>query len=172
MVSTLDKEAPNLTAGGPPPKGGRISRSSQKTVKGFPRPQLDISAENFAKIVDTAFKFKLNPPFDPYANGINYLIASYINPYVGLTGYVGANPELRTECSSEGRNMVQLVAGLPGVESAQDAVIRWLLFERASQKVHPYNITVAEFTDRISDLRNKLGKKLGCEGRGLSLAMS
>jgi Ferritin-like domain len=46
--------------------------------------------------MDMAFNCKLNPPFDPYANGLNYLLASYIIPYVGLTGYVGANPKLQS----------------------------------------------------------------------------
>lgn len=52
---------------------------------------------------------------------------------------------------------MQLVAGLLAVESAQDAVIRSLLYERARMKVEPYDITVAEFTEHISDLRDKLG---------------
>ena len=53
--------------------------------------------------------------------------------------------------------MFQLVAGLLGVESGQDAVLRAMLFERSHEKVYPYNITVAEFSNRISNLRNKLG---------------
>lgn len=60
----------------------------------------------------------------------------------------------------------QLVAGLLAVESGQDAVIRALLYEHASRKVNPYNITVAEFTNRISELRNKLGKA-GLKDEGL-----
>lgn len=51
----------------------------------------------------------------------------------------------------------QLVAGLLGVESGQDAVIRALLYERAHLKVKPYGKTVAEFTNRFSELRDKLG---------------
>lgn len=54
--------------------------------------------------------------------------------------------------------MFQLVAGLLGVESGQDAVIRALLYEKAELKVRPYGISVAEFTNRISNLRNNLGK--------------
>ncbi|KAJ4793102.1 Desiccation-related protein PCC13-62 [Rhynchospora pubera] len=182
----LDKEVPQLAEGGPAPIGGRKAnldplindvvlqfayqevghlRAIKKTVKGFPRPQLDISAAHFAKIVDEAFEFKLNPPFDPYANGVNYLIASYIIPYVGLTGYVGASPKLQSAKAK------RLVAGLLGVESAQDAVIRGLLYERAGQKVLPYNITVAEFTSRISNLRNKLGKR-GVKDEGLVVPLA
>lgn len=51
----------------------------------------------------------------------------------------------------------QLVAGLLGVESAQDAVIRTMLYEKALSTVEPYNFTVAELTGQISKLRNKLG---------------
>jgi hypothetical protein len=50
------------------------------------------------------------------------------------------------------------VASLLGVEAGQDAVIRTLLYERADQKVLPYNLTVSTFTNRISWLRDKLGK--------------
>jgi hypothetical protein len=65
-------------------------------VRGFPRPLLDISAANFGKIIEQALNATLDPPFNPYENSVNFLIASYIIPYVGLTGYVGANPKLLT----------------------------------------------------------------------------
>ncbi|CAN0881896.1 Desiccation-related protein PCC13-62 [Linum grandiflorum] len=177
----LDVYAPSLAAGGPPSIGGRKAhldpvtqdiieqfawqevghlRAIKSKVRGFPRPQLDISAASFAKVINSAFGRPLSPPFDPYANSINYLIASYIIPYVGLTGYVGANPKLQAPASRK------LVAGLLAVESGQDAVIRGLLYERAMKKVDPYNITVAEFTNKISVLRNKLGKE-GVKDEGL-----
>ncbi|GER37009.1 desiccation-related protein PCC13-62 [Striga asiatica] len=188
----LDALAPNLTKGGPPPIGpmrAKLSpftrdviaqfalqefghlRAIQSTVPGFPRPLLNLSKEVFATIMNDAFGKPLVPPFDPYADDIKYLIATYVIPYVGLTGYVGANPKLQSPVSKK------LVAGLLGVESGQDAVTRTLLYEHALTKVFPYDITVAEFTDRISNLRNKLGKKclkdeglivepkLGAEGR-------
>ncbi|XP_010929545.1 ferritin-like catalase Nec2 [Elaeis guineensis] len=168
----LDQVAPNLTMGGPPPVGAKKAnldplirdivtqfayqevghlRAIEATVKGFPRPLLDLSSSNFAKIMNAALQRNLEPPFDAYANGINFLLASYLIPYVGLTGYVGENSMLSSALSK------RLVAGLLAVESAQDAVIRSLLYERAWTKVEPYDITIAEFTDRISDLRNKLG---------------
>lgn len=52
------------------------------------------------------------------------------------------------------------------MESGQDAVLRALLYERRKRKVVPYGITVAEFTDRISELRNKLGGE-GVKDEGL-----
>lgn len=71
-----------------------------------------------------------------------------------------------------------------GVESGQDAVLRTLLYERATQNVDPYGITVAEFTARISRLRNRLGMcgnkdegiivptRLGAENRTTSNILS
>ncbi|CAL5345618.1 unnamed protein product [Camellia sinensis] len=177
----LDSIAPNLTMGGPPPVGttkARLDpftkdvilqfafqevghlRAIKNTVRGFPRPLLNLSAEAFGNVMNSAFGRALKPAFDPYANELNFLLASYVIPYVGLTGYVGANPKLQSPISK------RLVAGLLAVESGQDAVIRVLLYERAREKVTPYGITVAEFTDRISVLRNKLGSA-GVKDEGL-----
>ncbi|XP_045792100.1 desiccation-related protein PCC13-62-like [Trifolium pratense] len=97
-----------------------------------------------------------------YANDINFLLASYLIPYVGLTGYVGVNPILQNPTYN------QLVAGLLGVESGQDAVIRTLLYERHALKVKSYRVSVAEFTDCISNLRNILGNG-GLKDVGLSI---
>ncbi|XP_075652716.1 ferritin-like catalase Nec2 [Castanea sativa] len=177
----LDKFAPNLTLGGPTPIGGKRAnlgpftrdvikqfalqevghlRAIQSTVKGFPRPLLNLSAESFAKVVDSAFETKLVPCFDPYRNGLNFLLASYLIPYVGLTGYVGASAKLQDPKSK------RLVAGLLGVESGQDAVIRALLYKYKNIKVRPYGKTVAEFTSRFSQLRDKLGNA-GVKDEGL-----
>ncbi|XP_020221858.1 desiccation-related protein PCC13-62 [Cajanus cajan] len=179
----LDVVAPNLTGGGPPPIGAKLVqldslakdfllqfafqevghlRAIKSKVKEFPRPLLDLRASSIAKLMDRAFGRTLNPPFDPYANSINFILAAYVIPYVGLTGYVGANPLLQKPSSRK------LVAGLLGVESGQDAVIRALLYEREAQLVQPYGVTVAEFTNRISRLRNKLGKA-GVKDEGITV---
>ncbi|XP_024994009.1 desiccation-related protein PCC13-62-like [Cynara cardunculus var. scolymus] len=181
MGMGLDTIQPDLTAGGPPPVGAKKAnlsslvndiitqfayqevghlRAIKKMVEGFPRPLLNLSEESFATVMNDACGEDLSPPFDPYANDINYLISCYVIPYVGLTGYVGANPKLQSPLSRK------LVAGLLGVESGQDAVIRSLLYERAKEKVSPYEMTVAEFTGKISGLRNKLGKN-GVKDEGL-----
>ncbi|XP_027338977.1 desiccation-related protein PCC13-62-like [Abrus precatorius] len=177
----LDVVAPNLAQGGPPPIGAKLAkldilvrdvilqfglqevghlRAIKSQVRGFPRPLLDLSSTSFGKIMNSAFGRPLHPPFDPYANEINFLLASYVIPYVGLTGYVGANPKLQNATSK------RLVAGLLGVESGQDAVIRALLYERRGLLVEPYGVSVAEFTNRISVLRNRLGKA-GLKDEGL-----
>ncbi|KAL1539149.1 desiccation-related protein PCC13-62-like [Salvia divinorum] len=177
----IDHFEPNLTKGGPKPLGAKKAKLSplikdiiaqfafqefghlraiQETVPGFPRPLLNLSAASFAAVIDSAVGKTLEPPFDPYASDVNFLLASYLIPYVGLTGYVGANPKLKSSTSK------RLVAGLLGVESGQDAVIRALLYQRAKFKVHPYSYTVAELTDKISNLRDKLGKN-GTKDEGL-----
>ncbi|WOL11822.1 hypothetical protein Cni_G20586 [Canna indica] len=177
----LDAIAPELAMGGPPPIGARKAnldettrliieefgyqevghlRAIKNTVGGFPRPQLDLSAENFAKIMDDAFGYHLNPPFDPYNNTINYLLASYAIPYMGLVAYVGANPNINGFVSK------RLLAGLLAVEAGQDAIIRAKLYERMHEFVPPYQITVAEFTNRISSLRNRLAN-CGIKDKGL-----
>ncbi|XP_070001885.1 desiccation-related protein PCC13-62-like [Nicotiana sylvestris] len=179
----LDSFAPELADGGPSPIGARIAKLSplirdviaqfgfqevghvraiKNTVAGFPRPLLNLSREAFATVMNDAFGHQLEPPFNPYANDINYLLASYVIPYIGLTGYIGANPKLHSPTSK------QLLAGLLGVESGQDAVLRALLYERGRENVEPYGITVVEFTNRISELRNKLGRH-GLKDEGLKV---
>ncbi|KAI3676737.1 hypothetical protein L1987_86350 [Smallanthus sonchifolius] len=183
MGKGLDTIEPDLATAGPPPIGAQQANLSllvrdiitqfgyqeighirmiKKTIQGFPRPLLNLSADSFATVMNAAFEIPLSPPFDPYANDINYLISCYVIPYVGLTGYVGANPKLRSPISRK------LVAGLLGVESGQDAVIRSLLYERANEKVVPYETTVAEFTQKISQLRDKLGNS-GLKDEGLKV---
>ncbi|KAF0887836.1 hypothetical protein E2562_004048 [Oryza meyeriana var. granulata] len=189
----LDHFAPNLTLGGPPPVGARKAnldeltwriiaefgyqeighlRAIRKTVAGIPRPLIDLSSHNFAKVMDEAVGYRLDPPFDPYVSSLNFLLAVYVIPYLGINGYTGTNPLI------DGYATKRLVAGLLAVESGQDAVVRGLLFERRRDAVPPYHgVTVAELTDRVSALRNGLGRcgvkdeglvvpeRLGAEGR-------
>ncbi|KAK9293048.1 hypothetical protein L1049_021032 [Liquidambar formosana] len=111
----LDKVAPELATGDPPPIGAKKAnldyftrsiitefgyeevghlRVLKSTVDGIPRPLMDLSATNFAKIFDEAFGYALVPPFDPYRDSLSYMLASCVIPYMGLVGYVGANPLL------------------------------------------------------------------------------
>ncbi|KAI4297051.1 hypothetical protein L6164_036959 [Bauhinia variegata] len=61
---------------------------------------------------------------------------------------------------------IQFLASLLGVDAGQEAIIRALLYPVREKLVLPYDITVAEFTDRISEYRNKLGKA-GLKDEGL-----
>ncbi|KAM6558401.1 hypothetical protein CsatA_027640 [Cannabis sativa] len=195
----LDAINSSLAEGGPPPIGARKAnldplthriieefgyqevghiRAIINTVGGFPRPLIDLSPQNFANLFNKAVGFTLKPSFDPYANSLNYLLASYVIPYVGLVGYVGTIPGLTYYTTR------RLAASLLGVESGQDAVIRTLLYERGKEEVYPYGITVEKFTNYISTLRNELAmcgikdeglrvpKKLGAENRTTSNILS
>lgn len=71
-----------------------IFRILKRTVGGFPRPLMDLSAKNFAKLIDSAFGYPLVPPFDPYHDSLSYMISCYVLPYMGLVAYVGTNPSL------------------------------------------------------------------------------
>ncbi|CAI0395716.1 unnamed protein product [Linum tenue] len=182
----LDEIAPEYALGGPPPVGAQKAqlgpivwriveefgfqeighlRAIFETVGGVPRPLYDLSARNFGAIFDEAvggyFGGKLEPPFNPYLCETNFLLACYLIPYVGLNGYVGTIPNLAKYTSR------RLVAGLLGAEAGQDAVFRTLLYERAQEQVQPYNnITVADFTAALSELRNRLGM-CGLKDEGL-----
>ncbi|TYJ21248.1 hypothetical protein E1A91_A08G052100v1 [Gossypium mustelinum] len=177
----LDAFEPELAKGGPPPIGGRRAnldyltrriieefgyqeighnREIVRRTGGIPRPLIDISSQNFAKLFDKAAGYNLDPPFDPYEDPIKYMLAVYAIPYVGLNGYVGTTPCLKRFSSK------QLVAGLLGVEAGQDAVTREWLYKKGDEKVEPYDITVVEFTNMISGLRNELGK-CGIKDEGL-----
>ncbi|XP_057496688.1 ferritin-like catalase Nec2 [Actinidia eriantha] len=195
----LDIAAPQLVMGGPPPVGARkanLDLVTQNIIKEFgyqevrhlralketfgliARPLLNLSTHNFAKLVDEAFERELVPPFDPYRDSLSYMLGSYVIPYMGLVGYVGTNPRII------GYKTKELLAGLLGVEAGQDAVIRTYLYERADELVKPYKYTVAEFTVRISELRNKLAMcgikdegivvppQLGAENRTVSNVLS
>ncbi|XP_065621725.1 ferritin-like catalase Nec2 [Quercus suber] len=142
-----------------------LHRATIAATGGIPRPQLDLKAQTFANIFNQVFGFKLTPPFDPYLNTINYLLASNSIPYVGFVGYVGTIPVFK---SSYFR---RLVAGLLGVEAGQDAVLRALLYERANEKVMPYDITVAEFISRTAELKNRLAM-CGIKDEGIIIPLS
>ncbi|KAK9146927.1 hypothetical protein Sjap_006830 [Stephania japonica] len=140
----LEDFAPELVMGGPPPVGaikanlddltkdiilefgyeeiGHL-RAIKTTVGGFPRPLMDLSPQNFAKLFDEAFGFSLNPPFNPYTSSVNYMLASYIIPYMAIVGYSrGASASIR--------------------------------------------LPVAEFTTRLSELRNRLAN-CGIKDKGI-----
>lgn len=66
---------------------------------------------------------------------------------------------------------IQLVAGILGAASGIHTTIRAGLYERRNSLVPPYNFTVAEFTDRIEGLANRLGKE-GTKTEGIQVPPS
>ncbi|CAJ1940776.1 unnamed protein product [Sphenostylis stenocarpa] len=171
--SGVDATAPEL-ARGPTPVGGQKAnldpffqdifsqfaliqrghlRAINRVIQGVERPLLNLSKELAAQVVNNAFRKTLNPPFDPYANSLNYLIWSYVISYFPPPTYVQITPQLKNPIYKS------LVAGLLGVASDQETVIRGYLYERRDSLVQPYNVNTSTFIDRISELGNRLGKE-------------
>lgn len=50
------------------------------------------SKELFAEAMDKAAGMKLDPPFDPYANSLYYLLSAFTITYAGVTAYADASP--------------------------------------------------------------------------------
>ncbi|XP_024521274.1 desiccation-related protein PCC13-62-like [Selaginella moellendorffii] len=184
----LDVIIPGLSGGGSPPVGAQLANLDEFTrdlsaqfgyqeighlraIKdtlgsaAFRRPVLDLSSANWAAFFDRALGGSLNPPFDVYANSLNFLLASYMIPYIGLTGYVGGNTNLQSSTAK------RLVAGLLGVESGQDAVIRAYLTEHAERIVSPYSFTVAEVTARLSNFRSTIDHSYGVNDEGIHVPL-
>ncbi|CAL4893538.1 unnamed protein product [Urochloa decumbens] len=171
-VDHLDR---NLSAGGPRPSGARKAsldfrttevaaelgyqevghiRAIRQAVGGFPRPAIDLGADRFAMIMDDAMGIRLDPPFDPYNSTVNFLLASYIFPHVTAAATMSISSSLMGFVSK------RLQSSILAVEAGQDAVIRLLLYQHADEAVPPYQgHTVADFTRRISEWRNRMS---GC----------
>ncbi|CAN6340647.1 unnamed protein product [Urochloa humidicola] len=171
-VDYLDR---NLSAGGPRPSGARKAsldfrttevaaelgyqevghiRAIRQAVGGFPRPAIDLGADRFAMIMDDAMGARLDPPFDPYNSTVNFLLASYLFPHVTAAATMSISSSLMGFVSK------RLQSSILAVEAGQDAVIRLLLYQHADEVVQPYQgHTVADFTRRISEWRNRMS---GC----------
>nr|TKW24208.1 hypothetical protein SEVIR_3G037901v2 [Setaria viridis] len=129
-------------------------RAIRQAVGGFPRPAIDLGADRFAMVMDDAMGVRLDPPFDPYASSVNFLLASYVFPHITAAATMGISSSLMGFLSK------RLQASILAVEAGQDAVIRLLLYQRADEAVPPYQgHTVADFTRRISEWRNRMS---GC----------
>ncbi|RLN28360.1 desiccation-related protein PCC13-62-like [Panicum miliaceum] len=193
-VDFLDRD---LSAGGPRPAGVRRAsldfrttevaaelgyqevghiRAIRQAVGGFPRPAIDLGADRFAMVMDDAMGARLDPPFDPYNSTVNFLLASYVFPHITAAATMGISSSLMGFVSK------RLQSSILAVEAGQDAVIRLLLYQRADEAVPPYQgHTVADFTRRISEWRNRmsgcgakdegvkvLDRQLGAERRTIS----
>nr|POE98377.1 desiccation-related protein pcc13-62 [Quercus suber] len=106
----------------------------------------------------------------------------FLNGVVGLLNFVGNNSNV-TSSMRVGVSLLdaEITDDIPVIGGAIDAmiseahgecaVIQTLLYEKANQKVLPYNMTVAEFTDHISKLRNMLSKS-GTKDEGIIVPIS
>ncbi|KAA0068016.1 desiccation-related protein PCC13-62-like [Cucumis melo var. makuwa] len=172
---SIDAYDPSLAAGGPPPLGcqrANLDPMSRRMVEEFaleevgnlrvlakfiegpviPRPLLDLTKETIGRLIGKAFDPPLSPPFDPYRNPLHYFILCNFITYTGLTGLVASAP---TFISREDRTVV---ARFEAMEAGQNAICRQYLYQRSNDRVLPYQITVAEFTNHTSELANRLGR--------------
>ncbi|XP_038898837.1 desiccation-related protein PCC13-62-like [Benincasa hispida] len=183
-----DDYDPSLAAGGPPPIGSRratLGPLVRRVVEEFgyqklgqlreiireivgrvpPRPLLNLSTEVVADFADAAIGRRLIPRFDPYANDNNFILTAQSITYTSTVSLVGATTTLIS------RGVRLLVAKLLAMEAGQNTFFRSYLYQRANQIVIPYNITIAEFTNRTSELTNRLAK-CGLKDEGILVPRS
>ncbi|EOX95020.1 hypothetical protein QUC31_004816 [Theobroma cacao] len=169
----LNDLAPNLIPG-PAPIGARIANLDNVTrriieelgyqgignirailgnrlVTPIQGPQLNLSRQAFSNFMNSALNTTLSPPFDPYVNTTSFLVASTFIPTAIQQYYLGILPDLANI------DLRVLGASLLAIESARYGVLRTQLYLRVNATVPPYRFTVANLTERIAQLTNRLG---------------
>ena len=110
------------------------------------RPAIDIDGA-FTAAAQAAGIIGQGQTFDPYANDVNFLLASYIFEDVGVTAYHGAAPLISN------KDYLRAAAGILSVEAYHAGIIRTTLF--AMQMADP-TLPIFEDTRKISALRYNL----------------
>ncbi|KAG6542857.1 hypothetical protein Mapa_015761 [Marchantia paleacea] len=170
----LDGFDPELSKAGPAPVGGEKAHLGHRLVEkvakesGFqgmghirlirsklkdnavPRPQLDISRSVWARFLAQALEQELNPPFNPYNDTLSFLLAAHVLPYAALSAYFDQSSHI------VGQEAKKLLGGLLSITSAQDAILRTLLYQHREETLETYNLTVAQITDKLSTYCTRL----------------
>jgi hypothetical protein len=127
----------------------RMVREVNGYDQSVPCPPLDITG-GFQKYFDRAVKKTSNPPFDPYKNDVNFLLATFSLEEIGATGDKGcillaSNP-----------GVSNAISGLATSASYQSGVDRHHLWLRRNETVPEYGLTVADIVMAISNYRDDL----------------
>jgi hypothetical protein len=113
-----------------------------------PCPLVNIN-DSFAEFFNQAFGTS-GVEWDPYKNDINFVLSMFALEEVGATGDAGAT--LITSTNDNVTN-VAIASGLAGSAGYQSAADRHILWTRRDEQVPEFNVTVAEFFDKMSALR-------------------
>ncbi|KAL4451331.1 hypothetical protein ABPG77_009403 [Micractinium sp. CCAP 211/92] len=113
-----------------------------------PCPLLDID-EAFEKFFNAAFD-TTDVSWDPYKDDINFVLSMFALEEIGATGDQGVTLFTATNGNLTNVAIAGGLAGSAGYQSAADRHILWL---RRNETVPEFNVTVAEFMDKMSALR-------------------
>ncbi|KAJ4825524.1 hypothetical protein Tsubulata_041584 [Turnera subulata] len=167
----LDVVAPGYAMGGPPPIGAQkanLDPPTERIIEEFGYEKIGRIRAIIETLGGGIQRPLLNISRQQFAeaNSVNFFLPSYAIPnYPAVAGYVGTIPELTNTTIKRMQRYVRC-------------------YKIADFIVPPYGITVAEFTDKISNLRNQLAmcgnkdegiivpKQLGAENRTESNILS
>ncbi|XVE77173.1 hypothetical protein DITRI_Ditri13aG0040500 [Diplodiscus trichospermus] len=135
-----------------------------RLVTPIQRPQLNISARVFSDYINAAVGVTLNPPFNVSANTRNYVATVYNSPGLIQQYFAGILPGLVIN------DLERVAAGIQGTLSGRVGVIRTLAYLRTNETVLPYRFTVANLTNNVAQLLNRLGM-CGTKDEGLLVAL-
>ena len=114
------------------------------------RPAIDIQ-NSFTTLFRSAGIIAMTDTFDPYANELNFLLASFVFNDVGVTAYKGAAPLISN------KTYLEASAGLLAAESYHAGLIRTVLYARGVDTTNSaYDASILTKVGMISDARDSV----------------
>ncbi|KAI3427969.1 hypothetical protein D9Q98_006359 [Chlorella vulgaris] len=170
--------SPDLFGDGPEPRGGKkadLSDEIQVWAEEVARdeighvrilrealgadapncPKLDIG-QAFEDFFNTAFGTK-GVKWDAYKSDVNFVLSTFALEEIGATGDQGVT--LFTATNGNLTNTA-IAGGLAGSAGYQASADRYILWQKRDEQVPEFNVTVSEFFDKLSALRQYLTGKV------------